>query len=664
MDGVDQPRVIGALIGALRADDAFDDAFDGEATRVVSEVVGALSEVDGFTSDLAVFLIAGVSAERGWPSLPAMGVGLLLDALRSAGWLSSPRGRARLSLVEAEAHWDVAARDALRSAFAAAHPDRVRQLNEAVSDWYADQDAPARAVRYAVAAGSWPRVVAILTSNWPRLLFEHPGTLTRALRSTPLASMTGSPVVLALQEILLPSAAIRQRLPPRLKESDWAAVGRSPQARFALEVSLSAAVLLRRRGLYAQARAYDRQLDAIRSSSIAHCSTQIVGLTSLAFAQSGILSQLSGETTEAIAQLREAYRHAGVSSFQFSASDVTARLALSYAIAGDQRQSVAWLARSREAPVPRGLLARGIRGITLLAEAKIAAAQLDRERMERALGALGASLDLDECWPFVISTRANYLLTWGAPREIAAYCAQLQARPDQSVPRSMDADGSIAGPIRAAVEVNVLLALGRGNDALAILGGRYQHHAALDEPRARLALLTGDSPRARDLALTALDRTPALLPIQRLELRLIIAVASYRMGRIPQAADDLRRAVSQAYLLSVLQPFLRVPRADLLAIAERVPDTLTLLGNERLVQATRAGGLEVTLVTLSGREQFILAKLSQGLPAAAIASVLSVSINTVRSQRRTLYRKLGVTSRLQALRIAADLGLLAAPETR
>ncbi len=207
-------------------------------------------------------------------------------------------------------------------------------------------------------------------------------------------------------------------------------------------------------------------------------------------------------------------------------------------------------------------------------------------------------------------------------------------------------------------EVDLLIALGRGNEARAILDGAHRRHPLLAERRVRLALLTGDNQRARELALPALDRPIAHSPTQRLEMALLMAVASHRLGRDAEAADALRRAVHQANLLTMLQPFARLPRADLLAIAEQVPSAMTLLEQDRLVRATRPA-TPIRLVILNNREQFILEQLELGRAASDIATTLKVSINTVRSQRRGLYRKLGAASRVQAIRIATDLGLIA-----
>ena len=50
--------------------------------------------------------------------------------------------------------------------------------------------------------------------------------------------------------------------------------------------------------------------------------------------------------------------------------------------------------------------------------------------------------------------------------------------------------------------------------------------------------------------------------------------------------------------------------------------------------------------------------LASHLPAAEIAAELFVSVHTVKSQQASLYRKLGTSSRSQAVARARQLGLL------
>ena len=64
---------------------------------------------------------------------------------------------------------------------------------------------------------------------------------------------------------------------------------------------------------------------------------------------------------------------------------------------------------------------------------------------------------------------------------------------------------------------------------------------------------------------------------------------------------------------------------------------------------------------LTRREQEVLGMLAHGLSNAAIATELSVSVNTVRNHVANLSAKLGAHSKLEAMSIAIQRGLLSGP---
>jgi len=59
---------------------------------------------------------------------------------------------------------------------------------------------------------------------------------------------------------------------------------------------------------------------------------------------------------------------------------------------------------------------------------------------------------------------------------------------------------------------------------------------------------------------------------------------------------------------------------------------------------------------LSPRELVILSNLEAGVTLEQVAARLFVSRNTVKSQVRSLYRKLGITTRAEALEWAQRIG--------
>jgi LuxR family maltose regulon positive regulatory protein len=82
------------------------------------------------------------------------------------------------------------------------------------------------------------------------------------------------------------------------------------------------------------------------------------------------------------------------------------------------------------------------------------------------------------------------------------------------------------------------------------------------------------------------------------------------------------------------------------------------------LQAAAAGSRQppvagaVPIDPLSERELDVLRLLGSDLAGPQIARELVVSLNTLRTHTKNIYAKLGVTSRREAVRRAAELGLL------
>src|SRR5699024_6283690 len=105
------------------------------------------------------------------------------------------------------------------------------------------------------------------------------------------------------------------------------------------------------------------------------------------------------------------------------------------------------------------------------------------------------------------------------------------------------------------------------------------------------------------------------------------------------------------------RPFLLVPRDDVAAIGELVPRFGELFTSE-LAGYDSLFGAPAPVVELSRGELRVLEALAEGQPVVAVASRLFVSSNTVKTQLRAIYRKLGVHDRRQAVERGRELGLL------
>ncbi|HEY2765766.1 MAG TPA: LuxR C-terminal-related transcriptional regulator [Pseudonocardiaceae bacterium] len=73
---------------------------------------------------------------------------------------------------------------------------------------------------------------------------------------------------------------------------------------------------------------------------------------------------------------------------------------------------------------------------------------------------------------------------------------------------------------------------------------------------------------------------------------------------------------------------------------------------------TGTGHSALVAARLTDREEAVLRVLQGSLPLREVAAQLFVTVNTVKSHTRLIYRKLGVSSRSEAVRRARELGLL------
>ncbi|HTY31457.1 response regulator transcription factor [Mycobacterium sp.] len=121
-------------------------------------------------------------------------------------------------------------------------------------------------------------------------------------------------------------------------------------------------------------------------------------------------------------------------------------------------------------------------------------------------------------------------------------------------------------------------------------------------------------------------------------------VVVYTWNFHPDLVDSARRQGAHGYLSKTL------PARELVAALEAVHSGREVI-SEAAPRARSAPGLDWPGrgEGLSDREAEILALITQGMSNADVARLTYLSPNTVKSYIRTIYRKLGVASRTQAV---------------
>jgi LuxR family maltose regulon positive regulatory protein len=198
--------------------------------------------------------------------------------------------------------------------------------------------------------------------------------------------------------------------------------------------------------------------------------------------------------------------------------------------------------------------------------------------------------------------------------------------------------------------------LTRARTLLTDVRGADPHWA--DVARAKVALYTGDDRGALDLSRAPAGVVP-LLCRPALEGLLVHAVAAHRLGERATATGALDLATRIAERTGLLRPFLLVPRGDLESVAATLPGGGEVLDRSVLAAGSGPFPEPVRSEPLSGRELKVLRELASGRPVAVIARRLYVSESTVKTQVRSIYRKLGVHTRTDAVARGQLLGVLA-----
>ncbi|MDX3533049.1 LuxR C-terminal-related transcriptional regulator [Streptomyces sp. MB09-01] len=282
------------------------------------------------------------------------------------------------------------------------------------------------------------------------------------------------------------------------------------------------------------------------------------------------------------------------------------------------------LARSEAGPRPEPVVAV----LAAVTAAGIAAAEGDAEASLadlRALRTAGAPVRLH---------------SWAVAALAVAESAAQLARGDavaalQVLDGADGADGAegvdAEGPEQVVVRARALLAAGHGDRAAEVLAGMPADDGVAAPIRARARLLQAE--------LAAADGDPE--------------EARQRLGEALGLArpEGLRRMFTES------GPWVR-------RILRRDPQLARLHGwlHSRTpvrAPASTAGGQQPPVVEpLSGRETEVLRKAAELLSTEEIAAELYLSANTVKTHLKSIYRKLSVTRRSEAVHRAQDLGML------
>lgn len=237
----------------------------------------------------------------------------------------------------------------------------------------------------------------------------------------------------------------------------------------------------------------------------------------------------------------------------------------------------------------------------------------------------------------VAATRSLLALDLHDPERALRVLAVDRERSDHVPPPT------VAGWI-AAAEGTALAALGEGDRAREVLL-RARRTSAVAAAMVLVALDQNEVAAAQ----ATLDAWPDDVSLRSVVGRSLASAAiQERLGLRREATQHLERALALAAPQGMLQPFLAAGGhvlGPLSQLAQGGPSDAVDLA-ERAASRLRAIG--VGHRRLTARERLVMEQLATGAPLPAIAERLAVSVNTVKTQVRSIYQKLGVGSRDEA----------------
>lgn len=333
-------------------------------------------------------------------------------------------------------------------------------------------------------------------------------------------------------------------------------------------------------------------------------------------------------------------------------ANAAANLALTHALAGTPRYANLWLRRCREIDISR-TWGRHLAGIGAhLAAATLALDRLDEASCRRELEQAGEPSAPVDLWPYIAYLNADYGLHYADPvATLDALDAACAAHgPELTV-------GGAADALLARARADLLLAAGQGERARELLARHdSDRHATLAVAAARLNLIADQPATARRLAENLLWHTTTDSRA-RLELLLIKAAAAHRMNDVAGADEAARRALAMYRHTGLLRALVTLPPGLLTELLGNAGESLTDSELARLAHNRAPFPADLEFIRLTRREQILSEVLARAASRREMADELHVSVNTIRKQLATLYRKLDVRSREHALARLAHTGL-------
>jgi LuxR family transcriptional regulator, maltose regulon positive regulatory protein len=538
--------------------------------------------------------------------------------------------------------------------------ERIRELHGRAARWHFEYRAPMDAVHHALAAGDLDLLTLCVVEGWFELVARTDaafrGELLDLIPETDVDSSAALSAVLASFDFINGNTRSGTRRLSRAQKL-WPK-DTDPQ----LQAVLVFAELLHNtnKGRFvATARSAHELLELAEGGPFSSQAAET--MRAIALGHLGLAEVALGDLVEAEAHLTEALESSRIADVPYAELAAMGGMAWVQLIRGRLRRA-ARLARSAvELAQARGWehSSQAAASLSVLALVEHEWDDLDAaDAHARELGDTARRLDdaSGRLWAAVI--QASLCLA-GRGTDVDLALERLLGAAELSAVESPRLQRIVA-----ALEARLMAAGSDHDGAAALIDEAIAENPTspgLHAVRARLLLAAGDAEGAVEALTVPCDAAYPTVTIEREVLR---AVALRTTGNAESAQAAMEGALARAEPEGIRRPFLSAGRGvrELLADHLRKSVSHRWFASELLRNLDGADGARVLpaelLEPLSGRESEVLRFLPTMMSNADIASELFVSVNTVKTHVKSIYRKLDVTRRQDAVRRARQLHLL------
>jgi LuxR family transcriptional regulator, maltose regulon positive regulatory protein len=553
----------------------------------------------------------------------------------------------------------------LRAELRAQLGEELEELHRRAAVWLAADGDRTGALRHVAMGRAWDLGTQLVIDHWVDLMLNgEMAALRPVLEAMPRERVEACPELSLAFGAALLDFGRHDLAEPHLRraERSVALVPAERQAQFA---AASAAVGLYEgrfgadpAGALAAAREWLVRGRVLEGDEVA------LDLRGLLLTQLGIVETWTGDLDAAVGHLERAYAVAAEEGVEWTAFAASAHLALASLLRGDLARS---LRRAHEAlslaersgwerSEPAGA-----------ASCVLAAVYLQRDQLddaERLIGPASAALRQTRERPLAALDFLNRVQLLSDRGEHAGALDLLRAMREQL------GDWPLPAPIRellTAQEALLEAATGAPDAGRALLRGMTAGSPAAANALARLDLLQAEPQAARVTLAAHLDDGSDRVPVPiRAEAWLLDALALDALAEHMAAARSLERSLDLAEPAglrrivlthgSAIGPLLRRHARHGTAHSAMLADFLETI--ERRGRPARRASAEVMAEPLTEREQAVLAYLPTMMSNHEIAGTLGISVNTVKTHLKAIYRKLDAPGRREAVQRGRELILI------